>query len=979
MPSPSQKSLRQIAKRWAVSGLSVVPIRPDGSKAPSYDWKELQGRILTGPQIDKEFIDGYGIAIIGGKISGNLEILDFDVPMDKESGAVLGPCIFDQWYEQLDVDLLDIVERMPRVETPSGGVHLYYRCEGVEGNTKLARQLFETHLDVGGRRRPLTVIETRGEAGYVLAPNSPPECHPSGKTYELVSGDFESIPVISSVQRSELFEVARGFDESSIGEKKLRASTRKILSSSTGDRLRPGDDYDKRATWEEILEPLGWSFVFQRRDGTMLWRRPGKNKGISATIRPYTPPGSTEEKDYFYNFSANGDPFPEEEALTKFQAYTIAYHGGNFETAARELGRQGYGETPSSRRPIPDLDTIIDGKRDDNVPWGDDDPGIRARVDELEDLSNCLPLEDFDLIDLPSGDELKEPAGVSIFEELVDPMEVQAKRDEERFERAERAKKDKEKKERRNSDLRKGPAYLVWRDFGEPPKKTMTEEGRIKTLVSRPRDTIWHILNDDFSVDGIRTLHHQSHEFMMWDGTKYVRYEEDDVRPIISNRLTFFAEMDGTDEDDDPVWKPFEVRKNKVAELVVTMKDMTHIDSTLLDPSWLIDSDEDLPDPREIVSCKNGLLDIANRKLIPSTPGYYSFTNTDILYDPDAKKPETWLKFLETTLDSESRDLLQEWFGYCLVQDTRMHKLLMIVGKPGSGKGTAMRVLQRLVGHGSYCSMDFKRIDGQFSLWMALGKSLMIFPDARQNYVSQSNEDIVSTLLSISGEDDMFIDRKRISPITQKLNTRIVIVSNEVLTLPDPSGALERRQLWVRFPGFSGEVDPDLQPKLDGELSGILNWAIEGWHRVRSSGQFTEPESSQDFRDSFREQSSPIKAFIDEVCALEIGANQPVGEIYQMWNLWRKIRGYKNVQSSAAFGKQLISADMSIRKSRIRSPDDGGRVWSYANIRLDHDKISEFISNTVGDDKWNKIKQEYAKKSESDVIDLFEWVEKNSK
>jgi len=980
MPSFSQKSLRDLAKRWAASGISVVPIRPDGTKSPSYKWTELQHRILTEDEIDKEFKDGHGIAVIGGKISGNLEVLDFDIPKDKDSGQEFGPCVFDQWYENLDIDILEIVEQMPRVQTPSGGIHLYYRCEELEGNQKLARQLFDEYVDKNGNPRPLTVIETRGEGGYVLAPGSPPECHETGRTYDLIAGDFESIPTITVEQRAELFDIARSFDETKMEEAKLEKSQRAYSTKTEDGRLRPGDDFDRRATWDEILIPLGWSFAFRRRDGVACWRRPGKSKGgISATIRPYTP-DSGVEKEYFYNFSANGDPFPENEALTKFQAYTIANHNGDYEAAARELGKQGYGEAPRAPAQIFDLDVIIDGKRPDDIPWGDDeDVGSTTRVEELENIEDESDLDAEEHAPaIPFGQD--QPLGASLFEEEVDPLEVQLFENEEKLQAKEKERQERERAKKRALDMARGSAYLVWRDFGDPPKRKLTDEGRIKTKVNRPRDTAWHILNDNFSHGDLRVIHHQNGEFMVWDGYKYKRFTEHDVRPIIARSLTHFSQFKELDEDGDPIYEPFEVRKSRVVEMVMTVQDMVHIDSSLSDPSWLTDEEENvgLPDPREIVSCKNGLLDIANRKLLPPTPAYYNFTNTGIEYDPDAAEPKTWLKFLKTTLDQESRDLLQEWFGYCLVQDTRMHKLLMVVGKPGSGKGTAMRVLQQLVGRGSYCSMDFERIGDQFALSMALGKNLMIFPDARQNYGSKNNGGIVSALLSISGEDDMFIDRKQVTPTTQKLNTRIVIVSNDVLTLPDTSGALERRQLWIRFPGFDGEGDPNLQSKLNDELSGILNWAIEGWHRVRKTGQFTEPESADDFRDSFREQASPIKAFIEDMCAIERdSAVNTVAEFYKYWTIWRKIKGYRNTQTSASFGKQMISADMTIRKTRLRM-DDGKRPWAYRGIVLDKDKIESFIYDNVGKEDWERAKAEVEKNSNADIIDIFEYTKKKN-
>jgi putative DNA primase/helicase len=80
-----------------------------------------------------------------------------------------------------------------------------------------------------------------------------------------------------------------------------------------------------------------------------LWRRPGKDgRGWSATT------GHCAAKDggadLLAVFSSNAHPFegPSGGRLCscygKFRAYALLKHGGDFKAAARELGRQGYGE-----------------------------------------------------------------------------------------------------------------------------------------------------------------------------------------------------------------------------------------------------------------------------------------------------------------------------------------------------------------------------------------------------------------------------------------------------------------------------------------------------------------------------------------------------------------------------------------------------------------------------------------------------------
>lgn len=71
------------ALRLYESGFSIIPIKTDGSKEPSLlTWKPYQERQPTEAEMRMWFGNGQrlGIAIIGGAVSGNLEILDHDAP-----------------------------------------------------------------------------------------------------------------------------------------------------------------------------------------------------------------------------------------------------------------------------------------------------------------------------------------------------------------------------------------------------------------------------------------------------------------------------------------------------------------------------------------------------------------------------------------------------------------------------------------------------------------------------------------------------------------------------------------------------------------------------------------------------------------------------------------------------------------------------------------------------------------------------------
>lgn len=171
-------SVLEIARGYVAAGLSVIPIRCDGSKAPAYAWKAFQQRIAPESLLTQWFVaDEFGIAILGGAVSGNLEILDFD---DGEAYA--------WWSERVQDRLPGLLERLPIVLTPAGGRHVYYRLPRQPmGNRKLA-------WPAEGQK---ALLETRGEGGYVLAPGCPAACHPSGGLYRHVYGPpLTAVPVL---------------------------------------------------------------------------------------------------------------------------------------------------------------------------------------------------------------------------------------------------------------------------------------------------------------------------------------------------------------------------------------------------------------------------------------------------------------------------------------------------------------------------------------------------------------------------------------------------------------------------------------------------------------------------------------------------------------------------------------------------------------------------------------------------------------
>lgn len=107
-----------------------------------------------------------------------------------------------------------------------------------------------------------------------------------------------------------------------------------------GDGLRPGDDFNNRATWDEILLTHGWQRPKWKSGDKVSWTRPGKplSEGASAIT------GGARHGDRFYCFSSSVKEVPTGKLLDKFALYAHLNHRGDFADAAKTLARKGYGE-----------------------------------------------------------------------------------------------------------------------------------------------------------------------------------------------------------------------------------------------------------------------------------------------------------------------------------------------------------------------------------------------------------------------------------------------------------------------------------------------------------------------------------------------------------------------------------------------------------------------------------------------------------
>lgn len=404
-------NLLDVALAYQAAGCSVVPVTTDGGKIPAVSWTQYETTAPSEQQIRLWFTGNHydGLGLICGAVSGNLEMFELE-GRAKDLVVDLATLLADNGYG----DLWQRIAVGHCEATPSGGMHWLYRVDGpARRSLKLARrpstpdelaawqdaERAKATADLEGdvlaarleriaamtpERLPQVLIETRGEGGFTVLAPSGGRTHPTGRPWLLLAGGIDTVPVITEAERDALHAIAGMLDSMPADEP---AAARPATPRTATSETRPGDDYNARADWSDLLIPHGWT------EGKPLgrvrtWIRPGKDRGdgISATT-------GRNDGDNLYVFSSSTE-FETEKAYSKFHAYTLLEHGeGKWQEAAKALRAAGYGDPLEPSRPTPSTIGAALGLAADK-PASTDGSSALAPVRHLEQQAPRLAVVD---------------------------------------------------------------------------------------------------------------------------------------------------------------------------------------------------------------------------------------------------------------------------------------------------------------------------------------------------------------------------------------------------------------------------------------------------------------------------------------------------------------------------------------------------------------------------------------------------------
>jgi P4 family phage/plasmid primase-like protien len=446
--------------------------------------------------------------------------------------------------------------------------------------------------------------------------------------------------------------------------------------------------------------------------------------------------------------------------------------------------------------------------------------------------------------------------------------------------------------------------------------------GHVELAAGAPLDWAKEYMKPCYTQGGVPLLRHYRGAFYEWTGRHWRELPDESVE---SDLYAFLGEAVTVNKGGKVV--SFNPTKHKVSETVHALRRVMLVNRDRETPCWL--DGQESRSTANLVACRNGILNIVTRELLPHDPHFFNMNCLPLDFDAAAPAPKRWLKFLEELWpeDVEAEECLQEIFGYLLTADIRQHKLFLLVGPKRGGKGTIVWVLTELLGKDNVVSPTLKSLTGEFGRWPLIDKKLAVIADARLGPKADAHA-VAEHMLSISGGDPQTINRKNQAFWNGYLGVRFFITTNELPAIVDASGTLPSRYVLLKLmKSFYGREDLDLKEKLRAELPGILNWALDGLDELRKRGHFKMPASSAELIRALEDVSSPVLAFLRDCCEVGVQHQVNVKVLYRAYRIWAEEAGHRP-SPQHVFGKSLRAVLSTVRTTGV------GANRTYEGVKL---------------------------------------------
>ncbi len=324
-------------------------------------------------------------------------------------------------------------------------------------------------------------------------------------------------------------------------------------------------------------------------------------------------------------------------------------------------------------------------------------------------------------------------------------------------------------------------------------------------------------------------------------------------------------------------------------------------------------SNEQLDVNDYLLNLQNGTLDLSGNEpvFLSHSPDMLLSKICNAEYDPAADCRE-WKKFLLEIMqdDKEKISYLQKIAGLSLTGNTEQETCFILYGSTTrNGKSTFCEMLLHLLGdYGLTMRPETLAIKQNNDSRQANGDVARLAGCRFCNASEPPKRMLFDTALlkSLLGRDSITARHLHQREFSFIPKFKLVINTNYLPTITDDTVFSSGRINVISFDRHfePQEQDKDLKNRLrdKSEVSGILNWCIEGLQLYHKEG-LKPPAAVQTATDTYRTDSDKIGNFING-CLTKTDKNSKAKDIYEVYSKWCEENGF-GVENKSNFFAEL--------------------------------------------------------------------------
>lgn len=282
--------------------------------------------------------------------------------------------------------------------------------------------------------------------------------------------------------------------------------------------------------------------------------------------------------------------------------------------------------------------------------------------------------------------------------------------------------------------------------------------------------------------------------------------------------------------------------------------------------------------PKPVINCKNGELWIdreGKHKLKSHSYKSYLLNCLNVEYDPNAKCP-LFLNTLEGIFHNfeDKEDMIRhmgEILGYASQPYKNIPSWWLFRGPGGDGKSTIIQILEGILNNAQLMATvkllgaASSEGGGEHAFAGLVGKTCVVVEELPAGYLLKD-----AGMKLLSANTKMSANPKHKDEFDFMYAGTLILCSNGFPTTKDLSPGMTRRANIIPFNRQFHETDKeDLDRAVKilqdpGEMSGVLNFMLEGLERLRNRGRFEPPQSCVEAKEEWMGEANNVIRFIKE-------------------------------------------------------------------------------------------------------------------